>query len=241
MRTNTTVLCLILLTSLRTNLVAEEVTIPLPKDGAWARYHVTTTRKLDTGSETFTRNETIRIVGTVESNGQRHRWIEQSFGGFEDGKTNILKTLVAEKDLESAWPLAANRRWWHKSGDGPVTEGDTLGPEYGVFNLVFPGPYNTAKPLNEMRIVEYQRGRLEIRKGLTGRQKVSFQNNGQDIAYEMNYAVWRHPDVPLGLAAAKISLRTEENGRLNQRGTYTVEFVLEDCGKDAKTALPEKN
>ena len=240
MRTKSVLCCLILLTSLRLNLAEEKIAISLPKDGAWARYHVTTTRAEDAGVEPETRKETIRFVGTVESNGQRHRWIEQSFG-LKDGRTNVMKTLVAEKDLKSAWPLAAERRWHHKAGDQLATECETLGPEYGVFSLVFPGPYNTAKPLHETRVLDYQRGRLEIKEGLAGRQEVSFQDNGQDVAYSMNYTVWRHPDVPLGLAAAKISMRTQENGRLEAGGTYTVEFILEDCGQDAKSVLPQND
>ena len=241
MPSSSTTACMILLTFLGTSLAAEEIAIPLPKDGAWARYHVTTTHEADTRNQTSTRNETIKFVGTAVSDGVRHRWIEQSFGGFEDRTTNVMKTLVAEKVLNSAWPLAADRRWWHKIGDRPVKEVDTLGPEFGVFSLVFPGPYNTAKPINESRTVEYKRGRLEIREGLTGRQEISFQKDNVLRTFVMDYTVWRHPDVPLGIAAAKISLRTHEFGSLNPRETYTTEFALEDCGTDAKTSLPEKN
>lgn len=240
MRPKITLFCLVLLSSHRFNLAAEEV-IPLPKDGAWARYHVTTTHEVGTRSEVNTRKDTFRFVGTVESNRQKHRWVEQSFGGFEGGHTNVMKTLVAEKDLKSAWPLAADRRWWHKAGDQPVTERNTFGPEFGVFSLVFPGPYNTAKPLHEPRVVDYQRGRLDIKEGLTGRQEVSFQDDEHDITFVMNYAAWRHPDVPLGLAAARISLRTQENGRPTPGETYSVEFLVEDCGEDAITVLPTTN
>ena len=241
MPSSSTTACMILLTFLGTSLAAEEIAIPLPKDGAWARYHVTTTHEADTRNQTSTRNETIKFVGTAVSDGVRHRWIEQSFGGFEDRTTNVMKTLVAEKVLNSAWPLAAERRWWHKMGDQPVKEVGTLGPEYGVFSLVFPGSYNTAKPLKEARTIEYQHGRLEIQEGLAGRQDISLQNNAENIRFEIEYKVWRHPNVPLGIAAAKISLRTHEFGSLNPRETYTTEFALEDCGTDAKTSLPEKN
>lgn len=241
MSPNAAVACFSLMAFLGTNLAAEEISIPLPKDGAWARYHVTTTHDTDALNETSTRSETIRFVGTVVSQDRRARWLEQEFSGFEAGKKNVMKTLVAEEDLKSAWLLADRRRWWHKETDQPVNEVETLGPEYGVFSLVFPGPYSTAKPLKESRIVEYQRGRFEIQEGLTGRQEISLQTIDYDMAFAMDYTVWRHPDVPLGLAAAKISFRTREAGRLNPRGTYTTEFVLEDFGTNAKTTLPEQN
>lgn len=170
-------------------LPAEEISIPLPKDGAWARYHVTTTHETDALNETSTRSETIRFVGTVVSQNRRSRWVEQEFAGFEESKKNVMKTLVAEEDLKSAWPLADRRRWWHKEADQPAKEVETLGPEFGLFSLVFPGPYNTVKPLKEARTVEYQRGRFEIREGLTGRQEISLQTDGHDIAFTMDYTV----------------------------------------------------
>lgn len=240
MRTHTAAWCVILLTPFGLNFAAEGVAIPVPKDGAWARYHVMTTQGAEGQTEKRIRQETIRFVGTVESNGQRQRWVEQIFA-LQDGRTNVMKTLIAEKDMKSAWPLAADRRWWCQQGDQPVAESNTFGPEYGVFSLVFPGPYNTAKPFRETRVVEYQRGRLEIKEGLTGRQEVKFQDNGYDQVYLMDYTVWRHPDVPLGLAAARIKLRTHENGRLNPNDTYEVEFLLKDCGEDAKSVLPQSN
>jgi hypothetical protein len=240
MRARIATCCLILLTSLRSLLAAEEITIPMPKGGAWARYYVTTTREPGSAIETSPRTETIRFAGTVESDGQTHHWLEQSFA-LNDGRTNLMKTRVSEKDLKSDWPLADNRRWWHKGGNQPATECETFGPEYGVFSLVLPGPYSTAKTIHEARRVDYQRGRLEINEALAGRQEFTSKNDEHDLGFEMNFTVWRHPDVPVGLAAARISLRTKENGRVNPNKTYRVEFVLEDCGNDAKSAFPENN
>ncbi len=65
--------------------------------------------------------------------------------------------------------------------------------------------------------------------------------DAHEVKLVMDYTVWRHPDVPLGLAAARISLRTLEDGRANPRETYTRVFTIEDWGVDAKSALPDNN
>lgn len=236
--TRTAIASIILLNCCGTILAADEIAIPFPKDGAWARYHVTTTEGSGAANETRTRKETVRFVGTAETAGRRSRWFEQEFG-LGEGRRNVMKALITEEDLKSPWPLADRRRYWHRIGDEPIGEAETHGPEYAVFCLVFPGPYNTAKLLKEPKTVEYQRGRFEIKEGLSGRQEITFQTFGHEIAFAMDYTTWRHPEISVGLAAAKVSFRVHENSQL--RETYTTEFVLEDFGTDARSSLPEQN
>lgn len=67
MRPNTVIFCLMLLTSHRWILAAEGVVIPLPKDGAWARYHVVTTQVGDSEqSQNSTGNHSVRRDGAVQ-------------------------------------------------------------------------------------------------------------------------------------------------------------------------------
>lgn len=218
---------------------AEEVSIPLPKDGAWAKYHVTSTNESQTSNQVSTRYETIRFVGIVNSNDQTRRWVEQMFSGVDGNRTNVMKALVSESDLNSAWPLAGKRRWWHKVGDTAVTEVETLGPEFGISSLVFPGPYDIAKSIEEGRTIDYQRGKLELRIALTGEQKYSVPDSNPNRTFVMKYTAWHHPDVPMGLAAAKVSLTTKETDSADRH--YTAEFVIDDFGMDAKSALPDSN
>jgi len=214
---------------------ADGTSFPLPADGSWVRYRVTG----DGADGPFTRTETIRFVGTVRKENPPRRWFEQEFGGFSDGRRNFLKIQLSEDEWNSPWPLAERREYWHKEADQPVKRAETLGPEYGLFGLMFPGPYKSTMPLKEPRTIEYQRGQLEIREGLSGRHKITVRADDDDFEYEMHYRVWRRPDVPQGPVAANFTFRAKQNGR--EEPVEKVHFVLDDFGNDAKSDLPDHN
>jgi hypothetical protein len=226
----------------------------LPKDGAWARYYVLF--KSADGTERTART-TIRFTGTVVEKGERHRYVEwtdaqKQIG--EDGKkttkTSVRKFLVTEKSLrESRHPLREFVRGWSgEEGQPPVIETVRGNRELadaidGRYLLFLPGVMSAASSTPKPRTIDYQMGQLRIKTGRTGTRETRYQPRpGLVFTWKTDYQVWRHKDVPLGMASAKtatVIIIKQANGKPMVRDFGRIEWWVEAWGTDAKSAFPD--
>lgn len=233
-------------------LRADEAPAKLPEDGWWVRYYVTFQQ--GAGESTFKR--TYSLVGTTTENDQKCRWVEMKTVETMNGKesTDIIKFLIPEKELlEGEKPLESLLRCWRRTGDGPAESkrfSQPLGATgfassadfaFGRDFVVFPGPRKKFMAVDERKIVEYQQGRLEIAEGQASQHAVTRRalTSGEKQAYTMAFTVWNDARLAPAVAALTARIEHERDGALIR--TITMEFVIEDFGTDAKSALPENN
>jgi hypothetical protein len=63
-----------------------------------------------------------------------------------------------------------------------------------------------------------------------------------DFSWKTDYQVWRHKDVPLGMASAKtatVIIIKQANGKPMVRDFGRIEWWVEAWGTDAKSAFPD--
>ncbi|MSR56843.1 MAG: hypothetical protein EXS05_04130 [Planctomycetaceae bacterium] len=228
---------------------ADEAAPGLPKDGTWVRYFGTMRREGTTDETALKR--TYSLVGTKTENGQVCRWVEMKDVHQVNHKEepNIFKFLIPEKDLlENKKPLESLVRAWGKFNDGDVQELKFNSPDglpgdphsrFGWHLVIFPGPRQQAETLKESRVVDYQHGRLEIPDARLGRYRAMRRARGANFNFtlSMDSTYWCHSDVPLGVAAWKSRLELRQDDMV--RPSTQFEFVLEDFGTNAKSALPD--
>jgi hypothetical protein len=242
---------LLLATSLA---LAEDAPAKLPGDGWWVRYYVTMRRE-GTNDDAIMKR-TYSLVGTTMENGEKCRWVEMKTVQMVNGneQTDVLKFLIREKALlEAERPLESLVRAWRKIDDGAIEEqkfNQPLGAAGSVFSadygwgrdmVIFPGPQRTTTAVNERRVVEYQRGRLELAEGRAGKHVATRRAltvvQKQTVALE--FTVWNEPSLAPAFAAAKTRFEILIDDA--PRAAFVDEWVIEDFGTDAKSALPENN
>jgi hypothetical protein len=238
---------------------AEDAPPKLPANGSWVRYNVTARREGSNNDDaTFTRM--YSLVGTTTEEGQPCRWVEMKTVHKFDGKekTDILKFLIPEIELlQSEKPLNSLVRTWRKIDDGDAKlmtfdqESGVEGTYYSRLSadsgfgrdlFLLPGPQRKSKRVNQRNIVEYQRGRLEIAEGRSGKHissRMPRVNGQRKLTIVLEFTVWNHPAVPLGCAAAKDRVEYLIDDVPSE--AFESEWVVEDFGTDAKSAIPDKN
>jgi hypothetical protein len=235
-------------------VLADDGPAKLPADGWWVRYYITSRRE-GTNDDIIIKR-TYSLVGTSTENGEKCRWVEmnseQTFNAKE--RKEILKFLIPGKELlESEKPLNSLVRAWGKFDDEPVEElkfNQPLGVRGSVASadfvwgrdmVILPGPQRKATLVNERKVVEYQQGRLEMTEGRTGKHVATRQAvtvvQKQTVALE--FTVWNHTSLAPAFAAAKTRFEILIDDA--PRAADVSEWVIEDFGTDAKSAMPDKN
>jgi hypothetical protein len=243
--------CLMVVTLTTTGMPADEGVGKLPKDGAWVRYFGKTRRE-GTTEESIIKVK-YSLTGTTMENGQVCRWLEVEEVEQINGKdrTDLIKYLVPEKDLrENEKPLENLVRAWRRLDREEVqplkfNALDGLSGEphfyFGHWTVVFPGPRKQSAVLKEPKTVDYQNGRLEIPNALAARYVATHKSRTSNFVYTraMDFSVWLHDDIPLGVAAWKGRMEFRQDDQVRQAGLG--EYFIEDFGVDAKTGLPDHN
>ena len=203
----------------------------LPKDGAWVSYHGT----LKGGSTEQSGKLILRSVGKVVENNQPLRWIELDMVDptRDGGGRTIYKMLIAEKELKAGVdPVDHIVRAWIKQGKDDAKQiADPSTLDRGFVGLYLHGPVEKEKQLSPIREFLYQRGKLTGR-ARVGRRKINLKN----LKGTLDSTVWPHKDVPFGVAGLQVIFGTEDNPK-----AIHVEFMVNDFGTDAKSALPDAN
>ncbi len=233
---------------------ADDGPAKLPADGWWVRYYVTMRREGTNDDGILKR--TYSLVGTSIVNGENCRWVEMKTVQMVNGneQTDILKFLVPEKALlEAEKPLESLVRAWRKIDDGAVTEqkfnqplgaaGSVASADFGWGRdmVIFPGPQRKTTAVKEKKAIEYQQGRLEVAEGRAGKHVATRRalTSGQKQTIAFEYTIWNHATVAPGFCAAKTRYEILIDDAPKAAGVG--EWVIEDFGTDAKSALPENN
>jgi hypothetical protein len=234
--------------------LGDEAPQELPKDGWWVRYFVT--EKYAQTNEERTVKQAYSLVGTATEDGSVCRWVEIKSDRTVNGKEqhDILKFLVPEKDLlESEKPLDGLVRAYRRFDGGEVETmkfNQPLGSPgfvssadfvWGILFVAFPGPQRKSMLIAEEKVVDYQRGRLNVVEGRSGTRVATrlALTNGEKQTQNLHFTVWNHPDVSPAFAASKSRLEYLRDDK--PRSSMTSEWTVEDFGSDAKSALPEHN
>lgn len=225
----------------------------LPKAGTWARYYVY--QKYQSGVERSYR-QTIRFLGTVTENGEKHRWVEFVNVGrlkTSEGKpiTEIYRLLVPEKVLrESTNPLRQFvRGWWSQQG-APRKSFETLDlrrmrhnlDQYFGPSLVWlPGLSKSAKATKNSRTVHYQNGQLNIEKGHRGTH-MAVRRTTPPVVYswKTSYEIWRHKSVAMMAAGEFRTVLCSRRAKDKEKVRYTTTFsyTIEAWGSKGESSLP---
>ena len=161
---NSSVSAFILLTSAASSTWADGLICRLPEDGTWARYD---TRILirNTNDKEVTGSLTIRSVGRKTVNEQECRWVEVH---WQRGTINNLwKFLIPERYITLGQKPFEHRVQAWRGGLGNVRELKEMPRSTVVHNFLL-GPVEDVKQLSQTESVEWQRGKFERCKLLTG-------------------------------------------------------------------------
>lgn len=231
--------------------VAEVTPAKLPADGSWVRYFVTM-RRAGTNDDIIIKL-TYSLVGTSMENGDKCRWVEIK-SIFPNNHTEVFKFLISEKELlEGERPMNSLIRGWRKFDDEPAEEqkfNQGLGRRgfagdadfyFGNYMIIFPGPQQKAKVIEEKRVIEYQQGRLELVDARAGKRVASRQavTVAQKQTFQTDFTVWNHPTLTLGSVVGKMRVQVLFDDIDVPNRAFTEDLTVEDFGSDAKSALPE--
>lgn len=218
----------------------------LPADGAWVRFNfVCQNENRGASKESFIGTLTVKSVGSTRHGGQTCRWIEfelrmrDVMGGAES--IGIRKWLIPESELAADKdPRSHVTRVWKKDHERDVQTQDL--EDAFLDDLFLPGPLRHRKVEEAPKTIEYQRGRIELTRCVTGVSKgtstagASTSNAGQSNA---SHWYWTADTVPFGVAAATATQEVVHGEIVSNRFEWSLE--MNDYGTDAASSLPDHN
>jgi len=239
------VTCLILLTT-TTFCEAGGLIQKIPADGAWVKYFMMA-NLFGPGAfdSKYTGRWTIRSVGHPTLKGRKYRWIE-FHRHFDRSATvpagdNWIKYLVPEQALVSEKDASAHVvRIWGKSdtempGKTEPSADSDVSRYYGLFLQGLPRKKIVRS--RHPRVIAYQHGELKCpMQTVEVFEYKSVDDTHRRHRFEVQCTLWKHKDVPFGVAAARIVWKRWIDGKLIW--TWKHDFLVNDFGSGAKSALP---
>jgi hypothetical protein len=220
--------------------VGDDSALKLPKVGAWARYHASTTR--DTGDEALA-TMILKSLTATEIDGVACRWLESEYFVRDDENHERRKLLIPEETIRtSEKPSDEVLRYLQRDGTAAVA---SVPPEnegwMPIDFLYFPGFLKSARQVDDPRTVKHQTGTLEISKAYVGTYKWCRKGRDPDktTAWETEYRVWLHADLPMGFAHAQAKLRVLSEGR--EVRSWRMEYALQEFGANPQPAIVEES
>lgn len=209
----------------------------LPDNGTWARYFMTLTEK-HPGDFEIVGTLTVRSVGRETAEGIDCRWIEFDVEGSIDGRNlwHRYKVLAPEEDFAEEKRSAVRIiRGWQQDNFDEKPERITAGDSSQHFNLMHQlcRPMKGRNVVSEPRKLDFQKGTLECRSGISGELEKSETNTRQRFVF----TIWPHEKAPFGSARAEYKTLLDEKGKTILQMHDT--FILADFGTGAKSAMPE--
>ena len=227
----------------------------LPAPGAWVEYFVIHT---DTQGSERTGRLTMRFLEQVDDRDRPCRWIEfesEGLDGDNKGFRSVMKLLIPEESLENeSNPCRFGIRGWLRDRDEQprALESVFAGVSFDIFDVHFgpllaflPGVRESAEAVDDARIATYPHGNLECPTCFQGQHVAGYDSTISEFRYEytIDYRVWLHDELPCGFAAGETKYTWRA---INRDGTveetqprWSEEFVLQDFGDDAESALPD--
>ena len=201
----------------------------LPKDGTWSEFNIIA--KIN-GKE-IVLAWTVRSVGQAMHGGKQCRFIEMERADNQgELPKSTWRLLVPEDEFgEGKDPLSKAVKHWVKIGTNDPEAVESIEVKDRLLAMLLPGPKQNLKTEEAKEKINWQQGDLEC-SVISGR-------NDLDVGVakiSMVERVFRHKDVPFGLAGMQQELTFNMGGQME---TINIKMTLRDHGKDAKAKLPE--
>jgi len=214
----------------------------LPKDGSWTKFNLEFLVEIPQNMNQ-TGTLTVRSVGRVTEKGKKYRWVEIEFQLERNGKKEkkVIKLLVAEKDImPGAKKSPEILRGWKKNADrDPVELTDAEKQSSGEAAFFLSGPLKNQKTLKKKQVIDFQKGRLKIPSGITGKADFKIGSNGPaGVKSDITQSIWTHKSVPFGTAMLIMKMEVTLKDQLAIKAIMT--FTVQDYGTGAKSVLPDK-
>lgn len=201
----------------------------LPKDGTWVEFNVNVTLN---GKEIVPIWQ-ARSVGQAFHGGKQCRFIEMEQTCDDPRLANATWRLLVPEDEfgEGKDPLSKMVKCWvkYEANEPEVVESIQL--KAPAFAMLLLGPKQNLKTEEAKEKVSWQQGDLEC-SVVSGHNEIEFGNT----KFGMTHRVFRHKDVPFGLAGMQQELNASFGG---QKQVATIKMSLKDHGKEAKAKLPD--
>ena len=201
----------------------------LPKDGAWVEFNV----NVKLNGQEIVPTWTGRSVGKVFHGGKQCRFIEMEQACDHPQMPNMTWRLLVPEDEfgEGKDPLSKAVKRWVKMEKNEPEAVESIELKDPIFAMLLAGPKQNLKNEEAKEKINWQQGDLEC-VVISGRNEVELGS----AKLSMVHRVFRHKDVPFGLAGMQQDLNASFGG---QKQSAIIKISLRDHGKDAKAKLPD--
>ena len=201
----------------------------LPKDGSWAEFNV----NVNVNGQEIVPKWSARSVGQAFHGGKQCRFIEMEQSSDNPVLPNMTwRFLVPEDEFgEGKDPVSKAVKRWVKMGTNDPEAVDSIDIKDPIFAMLLAGPKQNLKTEKAKEKINWQQGDLEC--------SVISGGNETELGtakFSMSHRVFRHKDVPFGLAGMQQDLKASFGGQMQ---AATIKMTLRDHGKDAKAKLPD--
>ncbi len=201
----------------------------LPKDGTWTEFNV----NVKLNGQEIVPSWKLRSVGQAFHGGKQCRFIEMEQTCDHPQLANVTwRILVPEEEFgEGKDPISKMAKCWAKYGSNEPEVVESIPLKDPAFAMLLAGPKQNLKTEETKEKISWQQGDLEC-SVVSGHNEIEFGNT----KFGMTHRIFRHKDVPFGLAGMQQELTASFGG---QKQTATFKMTLKDHGKEAKAKLPD--
>lgn len=201
----------------------------LPADGTWVEFNV----NVKLNGQEIVPTWTGRSVGQAFHGGKQCRFIEMEQVCDHPEMPNMTWRLLVPEDEfgEGKDPLSKAVKRWVKISMGEPEAVESIELKDPIFAMLLAGPKQNLKAEEAKEKVNWQKGDLEC-SVISGRNEIELGG----AMLSMSHRVFRHKDVPFGLAGMQQELKASFGGRMQ---SAIIKMTLRDHGKDAKAKLPD--
>ncbi len=201
----------------------------LPKDGSWAEFNV----NVKLNGQEIGPSWKLRSFGQAFHGGKQCRFIEMEQTCDHPQLANVTwRLLVPEEEFgEGKDPISKMVKCWAKYGSNEPEVVESIPLKDPAFAMLLAGPKQNLKNEEAKEKINWQQGDLEC-SVVSGHNELEFGNT----KFGMTHRVFRHKDVPFGLAGIQQELNASFGG---QKQMAVIKMTLKDHGKDAKAKLPD--
>ena len=201
----------------------------LPPDGVWAEFNV----NVKLNGQEIVPTWKARSVGQAFQGGKPCRFIEMEQTCDHPQMPNMTWRLLVPEDEfgEGKDPLSkAVKRWVQMETNEPEAV-ESIELKDPIFAMLLAGPKQNLKAEEAKEKVNWQQGDLEC-SVISGRNEIELGS----AKLSMVHRVFRHKDVPFGLAGMQQELNASFGG---PKQAAIIKMTLKDHGKEAKAKLPD--
>lgn len=201
----------------------------LPKDGTWAEFNV----NLKLNGQEAVPKWSLRSVGQALHGGKQCRFLEMEQTCDHPQLANVTWRLLIPEDEfgEGKDPVSKLVKLWVKYEPNEPELLESMQLKDPVFAMLLAGPKQNLKNEEAKEKVSWQQGDLEC-SVVSGRNEIELGTT----KFGMTHRVFRHKDVPFGLAGMQQELSLNFGG---QKQSAIIKMTLKDHGKEAKAKLPD--